>query len=144
MKAAMVALSIALMFAGTSFAQDLTSLSASDAAAKIRKGEITSEALTKALIEKAKAGKSLNVFITFDEAGALKAAKAADAAAEAKEMERPVARRAAGCQRQHPCSGPAQHCRHPGDEGIRAQRARSGGEEVGRRGSDRAGQDEHA
>lgn len=87
MKAAMVALSIALMLTGTSFAKDLTVLSVSDAAAKIRKGEITSEALTKALIDRAKAGKSLNAFITLDEAGALKAAKAADTAGKTKKWK---------------------------------------------------------
>lgn len=83
MKTAISALSIALVFPATSFAQDLTALSASEAAAKIHKGEITSEAITKALIDKAKAGKSLNAFISLDEAGALKAAKAADDAGKA-------------------------------------------------------------
>ena len=87
MKNALVVLSIALILTGTCFAQDLTTLTASDAAAKIRKGEVTSEALTKALIEKAKAGKSLNTFITLDEQGALKAAKAADAAGKAKKWK---------------------------------------------------------
>jgi indoleacetamide hydrolase len=90
MKTAIVALSIALVFSASALAQDLTALSVSEAAAKIRKGEITSEALTKALIEKAKAGKSLNAFITLDEAGALKAAKAADAAAKAKKWKGPL------------------------------------------------------
>ena len=51
---------------------------------KIRKGKMTSEALTRAPIDKAKAGKLLNAFITLDEEGALKATKAADAAAKAK------------------------------------------------------------
>ena len=75
---------------GASAQVDLTELSATDAAAKIRSGEITSEALTRALIEKAKAGKSLNAFITLDEDGALKAAKAADAAARAKRFKGPL------------------------------------------------------
>jgi Asp-tRNA(Asn)/Glu-tRNA(Gln) amidotransferase A subunit family amidase len=90
MRSAIVALSIALVFSATALAQDLTTLSASEAAAKIRKGEVTSEALTKALIDKAKAGKSLNAFITLDEAGALKAAKAADVAAKAKKWKGPL------------------------------------------------------
>jgi Asp-tRNA(Asn)/Glu-tRNA(Gln) amidotransferase A subunit family amidase len=55
-------------------------LTASEAAAAIRSGKISSTALVKALIAKAKAGKSLNAFITLNEAGALKAAAAADAA----------------------------------------------------------------
>ncbi|MEW6110698.1 MAG: indoleacetamide hydrolase [Thermodesulfobacteriota bacterium] len=90
MKTAIIALSIALVFPVTCVAQDLTRLSASEAAAKIRKSEITSEAITKALIDKAKAGKSLNAFITLDEAGALKAAKAADAAGKAKKWKGPL------------------------------------------------------
>jgi mandelamide amidase len=57
------------------FAQDPTTLTATEAAAQIRKGQITSEALTRALLERAKAGKSLNAFITLDEEGALKAAR---------------------------------------------------------------------
>ena len=87
MKNATVSLSAALAFSANALAQDLTALSASEAAAKIRKGEITSEALTKALIDKAKSGKSLNAFITLDEEGALRAAKAADVAAKAKKWK---------------------------------------------------------
>jgi mandelamide amidase len=90
MKTAIIGLSVALAFPAIAFAQDLTSLSASEAAAKIRRGEITSEALTRALIDKAKAGKSLNAFITLDEEGALKAAKTADAAAKAKKWKGPL------------------------------------------------------
>jgi indoleacetamide hydrolase len=87
MKSAIIALSIALLFAATSLAQDLTALSASEAAEKIRKGDITSEALTKALIDKVKTVPSLNAFITLDEAGALKAAKAADDARKANKSK---------------------------------------------------------
>jgi mandelamide amidase len=90
MRTAIIALSTALAFPATALAQDLASLSASEAAAKIRKGEITSEALTKALIDKSKAGKSLNAFITLDEESALKAAKAADVAAKAKKWKGPL------------------------------------------------------
>ena len=89
MKTAIISL-FALAFSATALAQDLASLTASEAAAKIRKGEITSEALTRALIDKAKAGKSLNAFITLDEEGALRAAKAADAAAKAKKWKGPL------------------------------------------------------
>ncbi len=62
---------------------DLTELSASDAAASIRAGKLRSEDLVRALLAKAKAGSSLNAFITLDEQGALKAAQAADAAVKA-------------------------------------------------------------
>jgi mandelamide amidase len=72
------------------FAQDPTTLTATEAARKIRRGEITSEQLTRALLERAKAGKSLNAFITLDEAGALKAARAADAAARARKWKGPL------------------------------------------------------
>ena len=59
--------------------QDLTTLGVAEAAAMIRERKITSEALTRALIAKANAGKSLNAFITLDEAAAIKAAQEADA-----------------------------------------------------------------
>lgn len=72
------ALFIAVVSPVVCLAQDLTTLTVSEAAEKIRKGEITSEVLTKALIEKSKSGKALNAFITLDEEGAVKAAKAAD------------------------------------------------------------------
>ena len=62
---------------------DVTELSAADAAALIRTGKMRSEDLVRALIAKAKAGSSLNAFITLDEPGALKAAQAADAAVKA-------------------------------------------------------------
>ncbi len=71
-------------------AQDPTTLTATEAAAQIRRGEITSERLTRALLERAKAGKSLNAFITLDEEGALKAARAADDAAKARKWQGPL------------------------------------------------------
>lgn len=61
-------------------APDLDALTATQAAADICAGKITSEALVGAALERAKARTDLNAFITLDEAGALKAAKAADAA----------------------------------------------------------------
>ncbi|MCZ2173970.1 MAG: indoleacetamide hydrolase [Burkholderiales bacterium] len=61
-------------------APDLDMLTASQAAADICAGKYTSETLVAAALERAKARSDLNAFVTLDEAGALKAAKAADAA----------------------------------------------------------------
>ncbi|MDX1374459.1 MAG: indoleacetamide hydrolase [Burkholderiales bacterium] len=62
---------------------DLDSLTASDAAQAICKGKLSSESLTRAYIERAKARPELNAFITLDEPRALAAARAADRAAAA-------------------------------------------------------------
>ena len=61
-------------------APDLDTLTARQAAADICAGKYTSEALVGAALERARARADLNAFITLDEAGALKAARAADAA----------------------------------------------------------------
>jgi mandelamide amidase len=60
-------------------APDLDKLTATQAAADICAGKITSTALTTAAIARAKASDKLNAFITLDEAGAMKAATAYDA-----------------------------------------------------------------
>lgn len=76
-------LSLAVLFAAPFTAQaapDLDTLTAAQATADICAGEYSSEALVAAAIERAKARADLNAFITLDEAGALKAARAADAA----------------------------------------------------------------
>ena len=59
---------------------DLDTLTATQAAVDICAGRYSSEALVAASIARARACADLNAFITLDEAGALKAAKAADAA----------------------------------------------------------------
>jgi len=70
--------------AGEMAPQDMT---VSEAAEAIRAGELTSVALTEALLERAEAGASLNAFITLDRDKALAAAQAADAArAEGDEL----------------------------------------------------------
>jgi mandelamide amidase len=58
---------------------DIDMLTASDAMRQLCAGTLTSEQLVTAYLEKAKGGANLNAFITLDEAGALKAARAADA-----------------------------------------------------------------
>lgn len=79
---ATASLIFAIGLSSSSFAQtatDLDKLTATQAAADICAGKITSTALTSAAIARAKASTKLNAFITLDEAGAMKAAAAFDA-----------------------------------------------------------------
>ena len=57
---------------------DVVSLGLVTAATAVRNGDITSEAYTAALLQRARALAELNAFITIDEAGVLAAARAAD------------------------------------------------------------------
>ena len=59
---------------------DLSSLGVATAAAAIRNGDITSEAYTAALLQRARTLAELNAFITIDEAAVLAAARDADKA----------------------------------------------------------------
>ena len=59
---------------------DIATLTASEAAERLCAGSLSSEQLVAAYVAQAKAKPQLNAFITLDEAGALKAARAADAA----------------------------------------------------------------
>ncbi|MCP3447649.1 indoleacetamide hydrolase [Bradyrhizobium sp. CCGUVB14] len=59
---------------------DFDQLTLSQAAADLRAGKVTSTALTAEALARAKANADLNAFVTLDEAGALKAAAAFDAA----------------------------------------------------------------
>lgn len=61
-------------------ALEVLDLSASEAVRELCGGRLTSEQLVSAYLAQAKARPALNAFITLDEAGALKAARAADAA----------------------------------------------------------------
>ena len=58
---------------------DPRTLSASEAAAAVCSGRITSETLVRSAIERARAESAHNVFVTLDESGALAAARQADA-----------------------------------------------------------------
>ncbi|MGJ7583642.1 amidase family protein, partial [Variovorax sp. RHLX14] len=58
---------------------DIATLTATEAVQQLCAGTITSEQLVTAYLAQAKAKANLNAFITLDEAGALKAARAADA-----------------------------------------------------------------
>jgi Asp-tRNA(Asn)/Glu-tRNA(Gln) amidotransferase A subunit family amidase len=59
---------------------DIAALTASEAVQRLCAGSLTSERLVTAYLAQAKARMQLNAFITLDEAGALRAARAADAA----------------------------------------------------------------
>lgn len=59
-------------------AEQAVVLGAAEAAQAIHAGRLTSEALTRALLERARDAKALNAFITLDEDRALQAARAAD------------------------------------------------------------------
>lgn len=61
---------------------DFHQLTLSQAAADLRAGKVTSTALTTEALARAKANADLNAFVTLDEAGALKAAAAFDAAGD--------------------------------------------------------------
>src|SRR5262245_66238518 len=58
---------------------DLTQVGVAEAAQLIREKTITSTELTQAYIQRANANRDLNAFITLDEAGAMAAARRADA-----------------------------------------------------------------
>jgi mandelamide amidase len=58
---------------------DVERLTASEAASAVCTGRVTSEALVQAYLARARAGANLNAFVTLDEAGALQAARRADA-----------------------------------------------------------------
>ncbi|MCF8177134.1 MAG: indoleacetamide hydrolase [Sulfuritalea sp.] len=77
---AVAALAALPVFAAAQALPDLDSLTATQAAADMCAGKYSSEALVSAAIDRAKSRPELNAFITLDEAGSLKAAKAADAA----------------------------------------------------------------
>ncbi len=71
-------------------APDIDRLTASEAASQICAGTLSSQALVKAYLERAKARADLNAFITLDEAGAIKAAQNADASRKKGRACRPL------------------------------------------------------
>ena len=75
---------------GGAGAQELTELSAVDAAARIRAGTLRSEDLVRALVDMAERRRDLNAFITFDRERALAAARKADGLAARKSFAGPL------------------------------------------------------
>ena len=75
---------------GGAGAQELTELSAGDAAARIRPGTLRSEDLVRALVDMAERRRDLNAFITFDRERALAAARKADGLAARKSFAGPL------------------------------------------------------
>ena len=71
-------------------AQDLTELSASEAAARIRAGTLKSEDLVRALIDVIERKRDLNAFITFDRDRAIASAHKADTLAARKSFAGPL------------------------------------------------------
>ena len=69
---------------------DLTQLSVTDAAQLIRDGQITSAELTQAYIVRADANPALNAYTTLDRAGAMAAARRADADVAARKRIGPL------------------------------------------------------
>ena len=80
----MIAIVALVLAGGSAQSAELSELTASQAAAAIRSGKISSVALVKALIAKAEAGRGLNAFITLGAKAAMAAAKRADAKVKAK------------------------------------------------------------
>lgn len=78
---ALLPFAVALAFSAQAqpAAPDIATLTATEAMRQLCAGTVTSEQLTAAYIAQAKAKANLNAFITLDEAGALKQARAADA-----------------------------------------------------------------
>ncbi len=83
----------------SSSGNSLVELTVAEAAAAIRQGEISSEAYTGALLERARAHTDLNAFITIDDSAVLAAAQDADKA-RAGRSERAASGRSAGDQGQ--------------------------------------------
>ncbi|RWU19295.1 indoleacetamide hydrolase [Pseudomonas alkylphenolica] len=71
-------------------AHGLSDLTIAEAVAAFGDGVLTSVELVQACLERAEDGKALNVYVTLDGAGALQAARAADAARKAGEPQRPL------------------------------------------------------
>ncbi len=99
-------------------AVDLDHLTATQAASDICDGKYTSVALVTAALTRAKARPELNAFITLDEAGAMAAARACDAARARGEPGKPLGRRADRHQGQYRSCGAARDCRDTRPEGL--------------------------
>jgi mandelamide amidase len=90
-RAALWAMGVLMMITpGRAAAQELTELSATEAAARIRAGTLKSEDLVRALVDVIERRRDLNAFITFDRDRALAAAHKADGLAARKSFAGPL------------------------------------------------------
>ncbi len=103
-------------------APDITTLTASDAVRQICAGTLSSEQLVSAYLAQAKAKPNLNAFITLDETGALKAARAADSSRRRGGACKPLAGLPVVIKDNIQVQGFAGHSRHACTEGFRATR----------------------
>ena len=124
-------------------APDLDALTATQAAADLCAGKITSKALTTAALARAKAKADLNAFITLDEAGAMKAAEAFDAGRK-KGRCKPLGGVPIVIKDNIEVAGLPSSAGTPCAERIRAAQGRAGGRQAARGGRRHHRQDQHA
>ena len=122
---------------------DLDQLTATQAAADLCAGKITSKALTTAALARAKAKPELNAFITLDEAGAMKAAEAFDAGRK-KGSCKPLGGVPVVIKDNIEVAGLPASAGHAGAEGICAEEGCAGGGKTARGGRHHHRQDQHA
>ncbi len=120
---------------------DFDQLTLTQAAAELRAGKVTSTTLTTEALARAKANADLNAFVTLDEAGALKAAAAFDAAGNAGQAAR---RRSHRDQGQYRGGRLALQRRNASAHELYPERRRPRGSKAACRRRDHHRQDQHA
>ena len=98
-----------------------------EAAAAIRKGELTAEQLSSALLARAHAQRQLNAFVTLDANSVLEVGPRRRCASEGGQAAGGVARRADRAQRQHQHRSLSDHRRYAGPAQPPAEAERAGG-----------------